>query len=395
MAGVLIQPDLEFKRQIMGLDAHDLSSCYQCGTCSAVCPISTADNPFPRKEMVWVQWGLKERVLSNPSIWLCHQCGVCNAYCPRGAQPANLMAALRDYSIGYYAVPNFMGRWLEAPRYLPLLFLIPAVILLTMVAWSGNLTSLPQGEVIFAKFIPDFTIEVLYSTVVGLAIIGGVLGGFRYCNAMTLALAEPEKEAGAFTRFIASVKEIFEHRKFATCTKDLAGTKATHKEHLWRTHLLVFYGFLGLIITTTSVWIGQLFFSYYEPFPLWHPVKILGNVSGIAVIGALTVFFVRRIVDGTKAGKSTYSDWLFLGILALTALTGYANEALRLADIRFAAYPMYFIHLVLVFFLLVYFPYSKFAHVVYRTAAILFAAGLAPASEQAALANGRTSGSGS
>ena len=157
----------------------------------------------------------------------------------------------------------------------------------------------------------------------------------------------------------------------------------------------MFYGFLGLVVTTTSVWLGQLFFNYYEPFPLWHPVKILGNVSGIAVIGALTVFFVRRIVDGTKAGKSTYSDWLFLGILALTALTGYANEALRLADIRFAAYPMYFIHLVLVFFLLVYFPYSKFAHVVYRTAAMLFAAGLAPASEQAALANGKTSGSGS
>ncbi len=342
-----------------------------------------------------MQWGLKERVLSNPSIWLCHQCGVCNAYCPRGAQPANLMAALRDYSIGYYAVPNFMGRWLEAPRYLPLLFLIPAVILLTMVAWSGNLTSLPQGEVIFAKFIPDFTVEVVYSIAVGLAIIGGVLGGFRYWNAMARALGQPGKEADALKHFIASVKEIFEHRKFAACTKDPAGTKATHKEHLWRTHLLVFYGFLGLIITTTSVWIGQLFFSYYEPFPLWHPVKILGNVSGIAVIGALTVFFVRRIVDGTKAGKSTYSDWLFLGILALTALTGYANEALRLADIRFAAYPMYFIHLVLVFFLLVYFPYSKFAHVVYRTAAMLFAAGLAPASEQAALANGRTSGSGS
>ena len=395
MAGVLIQPDFEFKRQIMGLEAHDLSSCYQCGTCSAVCPISTADNPFPRKEMVWVQWGLKERVLSNPSIWLCHQCGVCNAYCPRDAKPANLMAALRDYSIGYYAVPNFMGRWLEAPRYLPLLFLIPALILLAMVAWSGNLGSLPQGEVIFAKFIPDFTIEVVYSIAVGLAIIGGALGGLRYWNAMSRSLAPPDKEPTAPSRFIASVSKILQHRQFAACTADPAGTKETHKKHLWRTHLLVFYGFLGLVITTTSVWIGQLFFNYYEPFPLWHPVKVLGNVSGIAVIGALTVFFVRRIVDGTKAGKSTYSDWLFLGILALTALTGYANEALRLAEIRFGAYPMYFIHLVLVFFLLVYFPYSKFAHVVYRTAAMLFAAGLAPASEQAALANGKTSGSGS
>ena len=392
---MLIQPDLEFKREIMGLDAHDLSSCYQCGTCSAVCPISTADNPFPRKEMVWVQWGLKEPVLSNPSIWLCHQCGVCNAYCPRDAKPANLMAALRDYSIGYYAVPNFMGRWLEDPRYLPLLLLIPAAILLTMVAWSGNLASLPQGEVIFAKFIPDFTVEVVYSVAVGLAIIGGALGGLRYWNAMTRSLAQPAKKPRPFTRFVSSIREIFQHRQFAACTADPAGSKETHKEHLWRTHLLVFYGFLGLVVTTTSVWIGQLFFDYYEPYPLWHPVKILGNVSGIAVIGALTVFFVRRIIDGTKAGKSTYSDWLFLTILALTVLTGYANEALRLADVRHAAYPMYFFHLVLVFFLLVYFPYSKFAHVVYRSAAMLFAAGLAAPSKDTATANGMTSSAGS
>jgi quinone-modifying oxidoreductase subunit QmoC len=100
-------------------------------------------------------------------------------------------------------------------------------------------------------------------------------------------------------------------------------------------------------------------------------------------------------VDGTKAGKSTYSDWLFLSILALTVLTGYANEALRLADIRHAAYPMYFIHLVLVFFLLVYFPYSKFAHVVYRTVAMLFTASLAAPSSDAASANGMTSSAGS
>lgn len=395
MAGVLIQPDLKFKREIMGLDAHDLSSCYQCGTCSAVCPISTADNPFPRKEMVWVQWGLKERALSNPSIWLCHQCGVCNAYCPRDAKPANLMAALRDYSIGYYAVPIFMGRWLEAPRYLPMLFLIPAVILMTMVAWSGNLTSLPQGEVIFAKFIPDFTIEVVYSIAVGLAITGGVLGGLRYWNAMTRSLGQAANGPKPFSRFLASMQEILQHRQFAACTDDRVGTKETHKEHLWSTHLLVFYGFLGLVVTTTSVWIGQLFFNYYEPYPLWHPVKILGNVSGVAVTGALAVFFVRRIVDGAKAGKSTYSDWLFLTILALTVLTGYANEALRLADVRHAAYPMYFIHLVLVFFLLVYFPYSKFAHVVYRTAAMLFTAGLAAPARETASANGETSSAGS
>ena len=46
---VAVQPDLEFKRTVLGLDAGDLGACYQCGTCSVVCPISTDDDPFPRK----------------------------------------------------------------------------------------------------------------------------------------------------------------------------------------------------------------------------------------------------------------------------------------------------------------------------------------------------------
>ena len=127
-----IATDLAWKREIMGLDAPDLSVCYQCGTCTAVCPLSTADNPFPRKEMAWVQWGLRDRALGNASIWLCHQCGTCNTYCPRDAKPSNVMAALRDYSIAHYAVPRFMGRALGHSRYLPLLFAIPAAIFLAI-----------------------------------------------------------------------------------------------------------------------------------------------------------------------------------------------------------------------------------------------------------------------
>src|SRR6185503_20698444 len=104
-----VAPDLEFKNRILGLGGHDLTSCYQCGTCSVVCPISTEEDPFPRKEMVWVQWGLKARLLADPTVWTCHQCAICNTYCPRDAKPADMMAALRDYSITHYAVPGFMG----------------------------------------------------------------------------------------------------------------------------------------------------------------------------------------------------------------------------------------------------------------------------------------------
>jgi quinone-modifying oxidoreductase subunit QmoC len=367
----LIQPDLEFKRQIIGLDAHDLTACYQCGTCSAVCPISTADNPFPRKEMVWVQWGLKERVLGNASIWMCHQCGTCNTYCPRDAKPANVMAALRDYSIAHYAVPPFMGKALNDPTWLPLLFAVPAVFFGAVLAWLGHLSALPEGRIVFSKFIPIMYIEVIFMLAIGLTMVGAMAGGVRYWRAMSAPAGanghDPRRHV------VATVRDILGHVKLRECNEEPAGTRKTYKSHLHATHLLIFYGFLGLVVTTTSVGIGIYGFGYLTPWPFWHPVKILGNVSGAAVIVALCVFLWRRIADSTRAGKSTYSDWLFLVILLLTTLTGFFCQWLRMAGLRMA-YPMYFVHLLLIFFLLVYIPYSKFAHLVYRTVAMLYTA---------------------
>lgn len=366
-----VQTDLDWKRRIIGLDAPDLSVCYQCGTCTAVCPVSTAENPFPRKEMVWVQWGMKDRALGNASIWLCHQCGTCNTYCPRDAKPSNVMAALRDYSIGHYAVPAFMARALDHPRYLPLLFAVPVVILLGILGWLGHLTALPDGQIVFSKFIPIAFIEVTFVASIALSLIGAAMGGIRYWRAMA-AGATSGDGAGPRAHLAGTLLDILAHRRFGQCG-DAPGTRATHKEHLHRTHLAVFYGFLGLVATTTSVGIGIYAFGYLTPWPLWHPVKVLGNVSGLAVIAAAGVFLWRRIEDEEKAGKSTYSDWLFLLVLGLTTLTGFLSQWLRLGELRIA-YPVYFIHLLFVFFLLVYIPYGKFAHLIYRSLAMLHAA---------------------
>ena len=133
----------------------------------------------------------------------------------------------------------------------------------------------------------------------------------------------------------------------------------------------MFYGFIGLVITTASVGIGIYAFGYLTPWPVWHPVKILGNVSGAAVILASIVFLYRRLADKEKAGKSTYSDWLFLTVLGVTTLTGFLSEMVRLAGLPLA-YWIYFVHLVFIFFLLVYIPYSKFAHLAYRFVAMLY-----------------------
>ena len=367
----LLKPDLKFKREVLGLGAHDLTACYQCGTCSIVCPISTEGNPFPRKEMIWVQWGLKDKALANSSTWLCHQCGTCSAYCPRDAKPSDVMAALRDYSITHYAVPQFMGRALNEPKYLPLLFAIPAIILLLVLGWLGNLTSLPEGRIVYSKFFPINYIEIIFVATTALSGIGAVVGGIRYWKAICGQMGGTGKSPVKFV--VPTLLTIFKHIKLKECEEAPVGTRETHKSHLHKTHLAVFWGVMGLVVTTASVGVGIIVFGYLTPWPLLHPVKILGNVSGAALIAGLAVFMYRRIADKENAGKNTYSDWLFLDILLLTAITGFLCEILRLADMPGLAYPTYFIHLVFVFFLLVYIPYSKFAHIVYRFVAMLHA----------------------
>lgn len=54
--------------------------------------------PYPRKEMVWASWGLKEKLATDVDLWLCHNCGNCADLCPRGARPADVMALPATWS---------------------------------------------------------------------------------------------------------------------------------------------------------------------------------------------------------------------------------------------------------------------------------------------------------
>jgi quinone-modifying oxidoreductase subunit QmoC len=279
------------------------------------------------------------------------------------------MATVRDYTIKHYAVPAFLGKAVARPESLPFLFAVPIVILLAVLAGLGHLSPLPEGEIVFSKFLPIGYVEVIFTIAVGFAALATVAGGVRYFRA--IEAQAPEHARVGSKGIVATVKDIFGHGKFRQCVEEAVGTRDSHKSHLGRTHLAVFYGFLGLVVTTASVGIGIYAFGYLTPWPVWHPVKILGNVSGVAVIGASLVFLYRRLVDQEKAGKSSYTDWLFLTALGLATVTGFLSEMARLAGFPIA-YWVYFTHLVFIFFLLVYLPYSKFAHLAYRFVAMLY-----------------------
>jgi quinone-modifying oxidoreductase subunit QmoC len=140
-----LDPDVDFVKTVTEWGGGDLKTCFQCATCSVVCPLSPDVNPFPRKEVIWAQWGMKDRLVNDPDLWLCHRCNDCSDNCPRGAKTGDIMAALRSYAYQSHAFPRWLGRAVNMPLLLPLLLLLPIVLVWAMVSLGGQFV-VPTGE---------------------------------------------------------------------------------------------------------------------------------------------------------------------------------------------------------------------------------------------------------
>jgi heterodisulfide reductase subunit C len=80
--------------------AERIMLCFQCGTCTADCPISRFSDFYrPRKIARMVQLGLKERLLSDEALWLCSSCFTCVDHCPQGVEIAGIVRVLRNLSV--------------------------------------------------------------------------------------------------------------------------------------------------------------------------------------------------------------------------------------------------------------------------------------------------------
>ena len=374
----IIKPDLNFVKDIIASGGESLKKCYQCSTCTVVCNVTPDEKPFPRKEMLYAQWGMKDKLINNPDVWLCHQCSDCTAYCPRGAKPGEVLGAIRKMTIEEYS-PTPFAKMAGNPKYLLVLFAIPILLFLSYIVPKGYLdfSAIPRGEdggIVYAKFMPVFPqIDVTFSLATFFALACFVIGIKKYWSAMSAGM----QSKGSLTDSLkATIIDILTHKNFQKCTVTKDRSTA---------HLLVFYAFLGLAITTSwaiaylygyeffGITASSLFHFGESPYPLYDPLKILANTSALALLAGITLVALNRAKNAPKAGGGSYFDWLFIIVIFAIVITGILSEVLRLANIEGMAYPVYFMHLVFIFFLIAYAPFSKMAHMVYRATAMVFA----------------------
>lgn len=359
-----VKPDLGFIKDVTNSGGESLKKCYQCATCSVVCNLAPDNSPFPRKEMIRAQWGMKEKLVSDPDIWLCHQCSDCTAYCPRGAKPGEVIGAIRKSTIEHYAFPGFLGKAVGQARYLPLLIAVPVILFLAVLSLPGNM-NLSAGKIVFSNLVQVKYIDAIFMPTAAFAALAFLIGISRFWRDMKANSDQPNSPApaGFISSLISAVTEILAHSRFKKCEVNQARSTG---------HLLIFYSFIGLAITTGLAVFYLYILGHPSPYPLLSPLKIIGNLSAIALFIGVILVISNRLNTGDKAGPGTYFDWLFIGVVSVVGLSGILSELTRLAGIAVLAYPIYFIHLVSVFFLFFYAPYSKLAHMLYRTTAMVY-----------------------
>ena len=77
----------------------DVRDCYQCGKCSAGCPLAERMDLLPHQLMRLVQIGRIERALRSEAIWKCVSCMTCSARCPKSVDCAGVIDTLRQSAV--------------------------------------------------------------------------------------------------------------------------------------------------------------------------------------------------------------------------------------------------------------------------------------------------------
>jgi len=82
-------------KKVEELSGENLFACYQCGMCSAGCPLTEEMTLLPNQVIRQLQlddWS----VMDSNAMWICASCLACEVRCPKGVDLARVMEALRQ-----------------------------------------------------------------------------------------------------------------------------------------------------------------------------------------------------------------------------------------------------------------------------------------------------------
>jgi citrate/tricarballylate utilization protein len=354
---VLSAPEIEVARQMQICNA-----CRYCEGFCAVFPAMTRRLAFSKADIHY---------LAN----LCHNCGACLhacQYAPPHEFAVNVphaMAQVRGQTYADYAWPSALGGLYKRNGLTLSLALAAGLALFLMLTLqvNGTLWSTQVQGSFYALFPHNFLVS-LFAPVflfVALALSIGVRRFWRDITPATSGAALTTPAAGEATHAALALTYLEGGHGEGCNNEDDAFTLSRR-----RAHHLTFYGFMLCFAATSLATLYHYAFGWVAPYDLPSLPKILGAVGGVSLLlgtaGLFKLNLQRHPLHGDAAQKP-----MDLGFIALLFFTSLSGLVLWLGRDSMALPALLAIHLGVVMALFVTLPYGKFAHGIFRTAALL------------------------
>jgi len=341
--------------------SRQMQICNACRYCEGFCavfPAMTRRLEFGRADVNY---------LAN----LCHNCGACLhacQYAPPHEFAVNVpqaMARVRVETYVEYAWPKALGALYKRNGLTMALALAGglALFLVLAIAMKGSLWHAPlAGD--FYQVFPHSLMVSMFAPIFLFAILALTLGVRRFWNDVASGTASGAAIAEA-TQNVLRLKYLDGGHGQGCNEKDDAFTLSRR-----RFHHFTFYGFLLCFAATCVGTLYHYLAGWDAPYGWTSLPVLLGTVGGVGLVigpaGLLWLNLHRSPLHGDAAQKPM--DRGFIALLLLTSLTGLALLVWRDTG---AMALLLAVHLGVVMALFLTLPYGKFAHGVYRCAALL------------------------
>ncbi len=366
-----IKADTSLMKDLRAFGLKDAAKCFHCGNCTAVCPQSTPDNPFPRKLVRYAQLGLRDKILTSSEPWLCYYCGDCSDNCPRGADPGETMMVMRRYLTCRYDWTGFARRFYMSEKFEITAISIVA-ILIGLAMWIFHADNPNMEHAYLNSVWPAPALEIAD------LIMAAVLSFFLLSNTyrcFSFIMGDLKTKVPLKT-YLLEAKEFVIHfitqKRFSDCTDKMQ----------WLVHLLIMTGYSTVFMLVVIFLAGgihvvglswdKIMFQRDVIYPFFHPMRLLGYYATAALLYGTTYALIGRLKKSKAPYKNSHgTDWMFLILLQLTTLTGIFVHFSRLLDWPLTTYVIYVIHLmVAVPMLVLEVPFAKWAHLMFRPVAV-------------------------